>query len=286
MSTSSSPVVLVKLGGSLITDKRKPGTARPAVLRRLAREIAGALAAAAAGGPGLRLVVGHGSGSFGHVAAARAGLHRGPLAAGRPETLAGVTATQAAARDLHCRVIAALDRAGALPFSIAPGSALVAAGGRPAAFAVEPVALALALGLIPVVFGDVVLDREWGASIASTETVFAELTARLPLLPPPATGTLRVARAIWLGETAGVYDEAGRTVPEVTAANAAAVRTAARGAAGTDVTGGMLHRLDTALALAAGGVESLIVDGTVPGLLAGALAGEAVPGTRVPPSAQ
>ena len=177
-------------------------------------------------------------------------------------------------------MIAALARAGALPFSIAPGSALVAAAGRPATFAVEPVARALALGLTPVVFGDVVLDRDWGAAIASTETVFAELAARLPLLPAPR---FRVVRAIWLGETGGVYDAAGLPIAEITAANVDSSRAAARGAAGTDVTGGMLHRLDTALALAARGVESWIVDGTVPGLLARALAGEAVPGTRVVP---
>jgi isopentenyl phosphate kinase len=281
MSISSSPVVLVKLGGSLITDKRRPATARPAVLRRLAREIAGALFPAGTGGtgPALRLVVGHGSGSFGHVAAARAGLHRGPLAREDRATLAGITATQTAARDLHRRVVAALDRAGALPFSIAPGAALFAATGRPAAFAVEPVALALALGLTPVVFGDVVLDREWGAAIASTEAVFAELAARLARWRDPR---FRVTRAIWAGATDGVYDRRGRTVAEVTAANADAVRAAARGAAGTDVTGGMLHRLDTALALAAAGVESWIVDGTVRGRLARVLAGEPVPGTRVP----
>lgn len=278
-----TPVVLVKLGGSLITDKRRPATARPAVLRRLAREIGGAvergivagLGRGAAGAGAARLIVGHGSGSFGHVAATAAGFHRGPLA---PDRLAGVAATQAAARDLHRRVVAALARAGALPFSIAPGSALVAAAGRPATFAVEPVARALVLGFTPVVFGDVVLDREWGAAIASTETVFAELAARLPLLPAPR---FRVVRAIWLGETGGVYDAAGRPIAEITAANAAAARGAARGAAGTDVTGGMLHRLDIALALAARGIESWIVDGTVPGLLARALAGEPVPGTRV-----
>ena len=276
MTTSSrpapTPVVLVKLGGSLITDKRRPGTLRPAVLHRLAREIAGAVA----DGAGPRLVVGHGSGSFGHFAAARAGLNRGPLA---PEQVAGVSETQAAARELHRRVVAALATAGALPFSIAPASALVAAGGRPAAFAVEPVALALALGLTPVVFGDVVLDRQWGAAIASTEGVFAELAARLSRWRNPR---FRVTRAIWAGATDGVYDRRGRTVAEVTAANADAVRAAARGAAGTDVTGGMLHRLDTALALAAAGVESWIVDGTVRGRLARALAGEPVPGTRVP----
>ncbi|HUP43640.1 MAG TPA: glutamate 5-kinase, partial [Thermoanaerobaculia bacterium] len=56
---------------------------------------------------------------------------------------------------------------------------------------------------------------------------------------------------------------------------------AAGGAAGTDVTGGMRHRLETALALARRGIPSLIFDGAAPGRLAAALRGEAVPGTRI-----
>jgi isopentenyl phosphate kinase len=53
--------------------------------------------------------------------------------------------------------------------------------------------------------------------------------------------------------------------------------------AGTDVTGGIRHRLDTTLILASQGIPSLLADGRVPGLLARALAGEPVPGTLIGP---
>jgi isopentenyl phosphate kinase len=62
---SRNKLVFLKLGGSLITEKNEPSTPRIAVLDRLAAEIAQALDAE----PGLRLLVGHGSGSFGHVPA-------------------------------------------------------------------------------------------------------------------------------------------------------------------------------------------------------------------------
>ena len=53
----------------------------------------------------------------------------------------------------------------------------------------------------------------------------------------------------------------------------------------SDVTGGMRHRLETALALARDGVSSLIAGGEAPGRLEGALRQQAVPGTWVlPPS--
>ena len=57
-----SNIQFLKLGGSLITDKSRPQTARLDVLERLASEIAQAYHKH----PDLSLVIGHGSGSFGH----------------------------------------------------------------------------------------------------------------------------------------------------------------------------------------------------------------------------
>jgi isopentenyl phosphate kinase len=283
-------VTLLKLGGSLLTDKTAVEAVRPGVLARLAAEIA---ESAPAG-----LVVAHGSGSFGHVAAARAGIAAGlrdawrgggspadggassdaASAAGDPDQLAGVSLTQQRAAALHWQVMAALAAAGAHPFSLAPSSAVVAAGGRPVAAALEPLLLALARGLLPVLYGDVVLDREQGVAICSTERLFELLCGELP-----AHG-VRVRRVVWLGETDGVYDAGGRTLARLDGralAGSAALRGAIGGAAGADVTGGMLHRVETALALAARGIPSLIANGTIPGLLAQALRGDAVPGTEV-----
>jgi isopentenyl phosphate kinase len=272
-------LTLVKLGGSLITDKRRPETARPVVLSRLAEEIAGALPAL-----GGRLVVGHGSGSFGHVAASRHRIQEGLASS---EQRPGVSQTQARAAALHRRVLETLDAAGAAPFSIAPSSAAVAEGGRLVDFAAEPVALALAAGLLPVVYGDVVMDRRQGVAIASTESVFDALVRRLP------EHGLTVSRILWLGETGGIWDAGGRVIPRVTPATAAGVLAAVGGSAGTDVTGGMAHRLEAAADLARRGIASWIGDGRVPGLLGRLLAGEGlsedvsgeVPGTRVMPDA-
>ena len=76
-------------------------------------------------------------------------------------------------------VLEALRDAGLAPFSIAPSSALVAAAGEPAHFAAEPVALALRAGLLPVVYGDVVMDRERGCAICSTESALLALDQAL-----------------------------------------------------------------------------------------------------------
>ena len=258
---------VVKLGGSLITDKERPSTLRAGVVSRLAREIAAAQA-----GAGRALLVSHGSGSFGHAAAARHDLRGGVRDAAQ---LPGVAATQDQAHRLHRSVIEALLSAGLATFSLAPSSFLVADDGVPAAVDVEPLLRALALGLVPVTFGDVVLDRRCGVSICSTETV---LLALAPLL---AAAGRPIERVLWMGATPGVLDADGRTVPALTARNLHAVLAAASGAAGTDVTGGMRHRVESAWRLAGQGIESRILDGLVEGALERALHGEEVAGTRV-----
>ncbi len=146
-----STLTLIKLGGSLITDKRRPGKAWGEVIA----QVAGEIAAAASKRPG-GLIVGHGSGSFGHPSAARHGVHRG---VGVPADLAGVAETQARAATLHRLVVESLLAAGAAPFSLAPSSFMSAAAGRPVGLAIEPLMRALAIGLLPVTYGDVVLDR-------------------------------------------------------------------------------------------------------------------------------
>ncbi len=270
---AATQLTLLKLGGSLLTDKAAVEAVRPETLARLAAEVAAAVAAtpALAGA----LVVAHGSGSFGHVAA-----HRHDLASGlrRADQLAGVSLTQNRAAALHWLVMDALAGAGLSPFSLAPSSSVIAAAGRPLTIATEPLRLALQRGLLPVLYGDVVLDRDQGVAICSTERLFDLLSRELT---PPGP---RVARIVWLGETDGVYDGAGRTLARVAPADLAALRSAGGRAAGVDVTGGMLHRVESALALAGRGITSLIANGTTPGLLAAALRGDPVPGTVIAPA--
>lgn len=257
-------VVLLKLGGSLLTDKTREDTDHPEIISRLAQEIAAALA----GPHPPLLVVGHGSGSFGHAAAARSGIAQG---LGSPERLRGVVETRERAVELHRRVVAALAEAGALPYSISPSSSLVTSAGKGQSFFLEPLQRALDAGLLPVVYGDVVMDRVQGAAIASTETVFLAL----------ANAGLPITRALWAGVTDGVLDDAGTMIPQIRVGASTEAEAAAGASAGTDVTGGMRHRLAAVLELAERGVASVLFDGRVPGRLGAVLRGEVVPGTRV-----
>lgn len=271
MSTSSD-LVMIKLGGSLITDKRGDAKARADVIARLARELA-----AARGEMTEDVVLGHGSGSFGHVAAARHDLGRGLRRADGEAPPIAASVTQDAAARLHRIVVDALVTAGVPAFSVVPSSTFLADGGRLVRGFLEPLLAALGEGLLPVVYGDVVADRSLGVSICSTETALDYLVRRL------RRRGRRVRRLLWLGETAGIYDRQGRTVPRVDAASYRDVRRMIGAPAGTDVTGGMLLRLATARSLARLGVESWIFDGRRPGALESALLGREVAGTHVAP---
>jgi len=262
------PIVLVKLGGSLITDKTRPGAARHAVIRRLARELAAILERPR----GARLLLGHGSGSYGHAEASHGGLTPGADARRRLDAIAR---TQQRAADLHRLVVAALVEAGARPFSFSPSSFLKADDGRVVSRFVEPIFAALERGLLPVVYGDVVLDDRRGAMIVSTEELF------LMLAKEAGKRGIKVARAVWLGETDGVHDGHGDPIAALSGAGAARAARRVNGASGIDVTGGMSLRLRAASRLAAAGVPSSIVDGRRAGTLAAIVSGSAPGGTRV-----
>ena len=119
------------------------------------------------------------------------------------------------------------------------------------------------------------MDRQLGASIASTEAVFLALAEGLQ-----ARGMV-VRRSIWLGETDGIYDSQGVTIGELRPDTVGDLLDQIQGASGTDVTGGMRLRLETATRLAGLGVESWIANGLQPGLLAEIMSGHCAKGTRV-----
>ena len=263
-----SELVLIKLGGSLITHKRRDRTVRRAELLRIVDEVA-----ALARHSRLPVLLGHGSGSFGHVAAAASGVQNGMV--GRAAPL-GVSQTQAAASKLHAVVMSALRDTGVAAYSVAPSSAIISRGPglRPRVY-LEPVRSALARGLLPVTYGDIVMDRQRGCSICSTETALLAFTRAL------RSTDWRVSDAVWLGDTDGILDEVGASIARVRLRDARHVRRLVNGAVATDVTGGMSHRLETALALARIGVRSYLLDGRRPGILQRALQGVSVPGTIV-----
>jgi len=220
-----SELVFLKLGGSLITDKTRPYTCQVERLRRLATEIRAALEQR----PDLRLVLGHGSGSFGHQAAAAHDTRRGVHTAEQWRGYAGVAA--AAAR-LNQMVLDALWEAGVPALAVRPSSSARCHDGRLVHMDIEPIRRGLEHGLPPLLHGDVALDAVRGGTIVSTEDLFVYLA-----------GPLSPQRILLAGEVEGVLDRQGGVVARVTPATFPAVRPLLSGSHGVDVTGGMADKV-------------------------------------------
>lgn len=251
-------LVFLKLGGSLLTDKTQPQALRADVLARLAAEIAAALDQR----PALRLLVGHGSGSFGHVVARRYGTRNGVRTA---EEWRGYAETAHSAAELNRLVVDALWGAGVPALRIQPSASARCRDGELVSMDERPVIVALEHGLTPVVHGDVALDDVRGGTIVSTEQIFRWLAPRL-----------RPERVLLVGEVAGVLTAdpaSGRpaqVIPEIYPDMLPDLAQVLGGSRGVDVTGGMVVKVQEMLALIAA-IPSLrgvqVISGLVPGLV-------------------
>ncbi len=259
-------LVFVKFGGSLITDKRRRETPRRDVLQRLAKE----LQAARETDPALRIVLGHGSGSFGHWEASQYNTQDGVHTT---EEWCGFARVSAAASRLNRIVTNALLNAGVPVLSLQPSSAALAESGEVVAWTLDPLRRALEQHLVPLIFGDVAFDRAQGGTILSTETLLVHLATRL-----------QPQRVLLLGNAPGVLDDQQEVLPLITPETYPQISRFLRGSAHVDVTGGMADKVEQMLALVRriSGLRVWILTGREPGNLYQALlAPHSITGTLI-----
>jgi len=215
---------LIKLGGSLITDKRVENSFNADIMTRLAHEIAQAQKTAPTS-----LIIGHGSGSFGHFAAHRHGTMKG---VSTPENWLGYAEVARVAGLLNNLVMEKLIEVGLPILKLQPSASALSHDGELVKMALQPLEVALKNGLIPLVYGDVSLDDVRGGTIISTETIMTYLAKNLP-----------VKRVLLLGEVEGVLDGDGHVIPRITPNTLTQYQSALGGSYGTDVTGGMYAKV-------------------------------------------
>lgn len=267
MTGSDRPVIFLKLGGSLITDKNRPHTPRMEVIRRLAAEIVTAREKEA----GLRILFGHGSGSFGHVPACRYGTRQGVRT---EQEWRGFVEVWREAVQLNRMVVDVLGEAGLPAISLPPSSSAVAHDGQVETWNLAPVRRALEANLLPVVFGDVVFDSLRGGTILSTEDLFLYLADQL-----------HPGRILLAGIEAGVWADfpsCTRLVEEITPGSWTGLSAAVGGSTATDVTGGMASKVRQSLELVERipNLEVFIFSGEAAGAIEQALTGIHL-GTRI-----
>ena len=249
--TDPESTVVLKLGGSVITEKDQPETLDEAALGR-------AVDALATDRPA-RLVLVHGGGSFGHHHASEHGVS---TTVGTTDA-AAVTAIHDAMTRLNRAVVERLQAAEIPAVPIRPLSVATRGADGTLTFPPEPIQQLLAEGFVPVVHGDVVVHADMGATILSGDTIAARLGAQLD------TDRIGICSSV-----PGVLDDTGAVIDRITTLETVADVLGASDT--TDVSGGMAGKVDTLLAAK--------VTASIFGLdtLAAFLAGER-PGTTVRP---
>ena len=274
---AAASLVFLKLGGSLLSDKRNPRSFRRKTVARIAAEIRRAFTES----PGMRLLLAHGGGGAAHHPArkyrTREGLPGGGGWKGFAETRRGVI-------EMNRRVLDAFAGAGLRPVLVPPVGGVIARDGLIREWPHKILVHLLGAGQIPLIHGDVVADRKRGFTIVSTEDLFVFLADRLrPSLVILACDVEGVYSGVPLGR------EKARFIDAISPSNIAEIRRAFREpdgrngrSGGFDVTGGMAAKVDRLIALVRRhpDIETRIVSGLKPGVVRAALLGKSA-GTAI-----
>ena len=237
--------VVLKLGGSVVTEKSEPETVDEAALGRAADAVADTDEG---------LVIVHGGGSFGHHHAAEYGVST----TDGTHDAAGVGAIHGAMKRLNDAVVSALTDRGVPAVPVHPFSAASRDADGRLALPTEQVRTLLAEGFVPVLHGDLVAHRGEGATVLSGDELVVELA--------PAVEADRVGVC---STVPGVLDGDGEVIDRIT--DFGEVASALGASETTDVSGGMAGKVRALLSLASPahvfGPEALgtFLDGDNPG---------------------
>ncbi len=218
-------VVVLKLGGSVITEKGAVETVDSAALSQAVDVIANASVDEG-------LVVVHGAGSFGHYYADKHGLS---TTAGSKDAK-GVWEVHDSMRRLNDRVVRAFHDGGVSALPVTPLSVGSRSRAGTLSLPLVGVRAMLAEGFLPVMHGDVIVHESRGATILSGDTVVGYVARAL--------GASRVGLC---SEVPGVLDDTGALVPKITSFDD--VDSYLGGSEETDVTGGMAGKVTEMLGL-------------------------------------
>jgi len=258
--------IILKIGGSAITDKTAELAAKTEIINRLAEEIKRADLD--------NLIIVHGGGSFGHPTAHKYGIKDGYKE--DPAQKLGFAETHHVMTVLNGLVMDALIWHEIPAVSVAPSSCIVTENGK-IKFFDETVLQSMAkLVFTPVMYGDAVLDDKLGFTVLSGDQLVAYLAIKY-----------KATKIVVGADTDGLFDSDPKTNPNakpykhLTLAELKQIQPKLGKAAGTDVTGGMGGKMAELIPAIEAGVH-VTVTGATKGLsIYRALTDQSVLGTEI-----
>lgn len=227
-------MILVKLGGSVITNKSKPLSAKKATISRIGRALAKL---------DEPVILVHGGGSFGHYWSVKYGMHTKP----KVHSARGVATVKGSMVKLNSIVLDGLLSGGLNAYPLPP-TALIRSQKVILEAARQTTKIA-DYGMVPVTYGDAVWVGTGRTSILSGDRIMSMLAA-----------VMKPRLCIFALNEDGVYDmSTHKTIPELPAGARPKV-----GDVKMDVTGGMARKLVESARIVRGGTDVFIANGNAP----------------------
>jgi isopentenyl phosphate kinase len=246
-------VILLKIGGSILTDKARPNTLRQNFVRLIAQQIASAKRT--------DIMLVHGAGSFGHPQAATY------LSEGR--SVSDVWKTHRAVSLLNTLFINELHSQSVPALPIHPLNSVTLEGGRIVHFDMTQLTLMLEHHLTPVLHGDIVIDIADGFNILSGDQIIGFLARQMR------------PKKVGIGTDVDGIIFKGEKIPHLYANEFENYRQEIVGSKAQDVTGGMLRKVSECIEIAEAGIQSEIFNAARDGNVTKFLTSREVVGTTI-----
>jgi isopentenyl phosphate kinase len=253
---------LIKLGGSVITEKSTSATFRSEIMDDLSSQLCKA---------NKKYILVHGAGSFGHVLAKKYDLNKGRI---NNQQIYGFAQTQGLVQKLNSHVLCSLHQHNLPAISLPPHSLLTLTEHQIDYIALDFFKKYFDQEFLPVTYGDVVLDSKNGFSICSGDLLMLLLAE-----------AFRPEKVIFVIDEDGIYTKNPKKHTDATL-----LETIQRDEldllqtsldAHADVTKGMAGKLQTIKKITALHIDTVLVNGLVPNRLHQVLMGQSTVQTVV-----
>ena len=262
-SLSYKQLTVLKIGGSVITNKNEELSARTKVINRIAEEIKKAKLK--------ELIIVHGGGSFGHPTAKKYSIKEGFK---QENKKAGFAETHHVMTVLNGLFMDALIWHNFPSVSIAPSSCIVAKNGRINLFLDTIIRSLLKIGITPVLYGDAIIDSDLGFTIISGDQIVSYLAKKF--------GANKIVVGV---DVDGLFDSDPKKTSNphlykhLTLKELESRKHNIGASNSSDVTGGMLGKINELTSAIEQGIPVSIVNADKPDRIYKALTGSIVEGT-------
>ncbi|KAK0050964.1 acetylglutamate kinase [Biomphalaria pfeifferi] len=184
--------IVIKFGGSAVTDKGCFETYRPDVTSKLAQHVKDCHEA------GMSCIIVHGAGSFGHHQAKEYAINEGLRGATKEDhkhKIWGYCLVRQSVLKLNNAVVNSLIDVGVPAISISPGTSWKVKDRQPLHWPHEVLEQYLLSGLVPVFHGDCCMDTDLTCSILSGDAVIKAVCSNF-----------NVKKVVFVTDVAGIYD--------------------------------------------------------------------------------